>query len=130
MVYFARIIFANFAFQEKRKKIVGVSNKEGVVQGGSELTDEMACLPSYYMCVRFKMFSSLYKYFKKEAKGEEEPSKDGLPDPEGELSGKVPSSSILSANKEVMAVLNASKPRKCLRGSYDSFTPEEKAIIA
>ena len=35
----------------------------------------------------------------------------------------------MSANKEVRAVLNASKPRKCLRGSYDSFTPEEKAII-
>ena len=101
MVYFARIIFANFAFQEKTQKIVGVSNKEGVVQGGSELTYETPRLPSYYMRVRFKMSSSLYKYFKREAKGEEEPSKDGLPDPKGELSGKVPLSSILSANKEV-----------------------------
>ena len=84
-------------------------------------------LPSYYTCIKFKMSTSLHKYFKREAKGEEEPS---LPDPEGELSGKVPSSSILSANKEVRAVLNASKPRKRLRGSYDSFTPEEKAKIA
>ena len=74
------------------------------------------------------MSTSLYKYFKREAKGEE-PSNDGLPYPKGELSGKVPSSSILSANK-VRAVLNASKPRKRLRGSYDSFTPEEKAKIA
>ena len=76
------------------------------------------------------MSTSLYKYFKREGKGEEEPSNDGLPDPKGELSGKVPSRSILSANKEVRAVLNASKPRKRLRGSYDSFTPEEKAKIA
>ena len=44
--------------KKKRKKFVGVSNKEGVVQGGSELTYETPCLPSYYMRVRFKMSSS------------------------------------------------------------------------
>ena len=98
-----------------------------MAQGGSEY--ETPRLPSYYTCIKFKMSTSLYKYFKREAKGEE-PSNDGLPYPKGELSGKVPSSSILSANKEVRAVLNASKPRKRLRGSYDSFNPEEKAKIA
>ena len=41
------------------QKFVSVSNKEGVAQGGSELTYGTPCLPSYYMCVRFKMSSSL-----------------------------------------------------------------------
>ena len=47
-------------FKKKTQKFVGVSNKEGVVQGGSELTYETPRLPSYYMRVRFKMSSSHY----------------------------------------------------------------------
>ena len=82
-------------------------------------------LPSYYTCIKFKMSTSLYKYFKREKNRVMMAFQ--IP---RELSGKVPLSSILSANKEVRAVLNASKPRKHLRGSYDSFTPEEKAKIA
>ena len=64
---------------------------------------------------------SLLKYFKREGKGE-----DGLPNHERELSSKVSSSSILSANNEVKTVLDASK-RGHPRGPYDSFTPEERA---
>jgi hypothetical protein len=51
-----------------------------------------------------------------------------LPDPDGQLSSKVPSSSIISANNEVKMALSTSAKHK--RGTYDRFTPEEKAIIA
>ena len=40
--------------------------------------------------------ATLFKYFKKH---------DDLPDPKGPLSSKVPSGSILSANKDVKTVL-------------------------
>ncbi len=66
---------------------------------------------------------SLLKYFKKERKEDVH----NLPDPQGSLSSKVPSSSISSANEEVRAVLKS--PAIRAKG-YDRFTPEEKATIA
>ena len=50
---------------------------------------------------------------------------------------KIPSSTIISANQEVETVLSkfeadsaGEPPRKQSGGSYDRFTPEEKATIA
>lgn len=60
-----------------------------------------------------------------------------LPDPEGPLSLKVPTSTIISANNEADSVLQLTtmsgppdESRKRTRGLYDKFSPEEKAIIA
>ena len=54
-----------------------------------------------------------------------------LPDPEGPLSIRIPSSSIEVANKEVKLILNevhAGNGKKC--GPYKSYTASEKARIA
>ena len=56
-----------------------------------------------------------------------------LPDPDGPLSSRVPSSAISSANKEVKCVLKDKEPdasRSKKRGQYASYTEEEKAKIA
>ena len=64
---------------------------------------------------------ALLKYFQRVS--------DALPSPDGPLSVSVPSSSISATNKMVKrAIEPATTARK--RGSYDSFTPEEKARIA
>ena len=76
--------------------------------------------------------ATLYNYFKREQPKEEEDEQKeirrakNLPDPEGQLSLSVPASLIASANDEVMIVSNT----KRTRGSYDRFSPEEKATIA
>ena len=63
---------------------------------------------------------ALLKYFKKESV---------LPNPEGPLSDRLPSSSIAFANKEVKPLLEAkSKSKK--RAQYDSYSAEEKAKVA
>ena len=67
--------------------------------------------------------SGILKYFKKEESTQ-------LPDPEGPLSIKIPSSSIVSANKHVEPLLRATTEESCKRGQYDSFSEEEKAKIA
>ena len=60
---------------------------------------------------------ALFRYFKREK---------SLPDPQGPLSGKVPSTSIEEANKEVKAVSD-----KCgkERAPYMVATPEQKAKV-
>ena len=67
---------------------------------------------------------SLLKYFQ---------TKSSLPKPDGPLSKAVPSSSIVAANKEVKEVLEKPEEKDTLtpskRGTYESFTPEEKARI-
>ena len=68
---------------------------------------------------------SLYKFFKKT-----DPSRGFLPDPEGELSTKVPKSMVSSANEEVRTALEHSGEKKRSRGTYDKYTPQEKASIA
>ena len=72
--------------------------------------------------------ATLFSYFERRNDSNETP----LPDPEGPLSLKVPASTIISANKEVETVLKLStgESRKRTRGSYDRFSPEEKAIFA
>ena len=80
--------------------------------------------------------ASLFSYF--ERKDSKEKSHEKLlPDPEGPLSKKVPTSTIISANIEVKSALKltttsglSAECRKRTRGSYDRFRPEEKAIIA
>ena len=57
--------------------------------------------------------SSLYKYFNKIDRDCQRNSP--LPDPDGQLSSKVPSSSIISANNEVKMALTATRKR----GMYD-----------
>ncbi len=57
---------------------------------------------------------SLLKYFKKERKED----KHNLPDPQGSLSSKVPSSSISSANEELKSPAIRSK-------GYNRFIPED-----
>ena len=62
----------------------------------------------------------LYHFFKQVDRVDDRSSADKvLPDPEGQISLKVPSSSIVSANK---AAMNASLKR----GSNDRFTPEKR----
>ena len=60
----------------------------------------------------------LLKYFQRVS--------DALPTPDGPLSVSVPSLSISAANKMVKRAIEPARKR----GSYDSFTPEEKARIA
>ena len=65
----------------------------------------------------------LYHFFKQVDRVDDRSSADKvLPDPEGQISLKVPSSSIVSANK---AAMNASLKR----GSNDRFTPEKKTTV-
>ena len=67
---------------------------------------------------------ALLKYFQRVS--------DTLPSPDGPLSVSVPSSSISAANKKVKRVIEqaTSSSTAHKRGSYDNFTPEEKARIA
>ena len=78
----------------------------------------------------------LFKYFKKinDAVVDSEvdsqtQSSSPLPDPDGQLSSKIPSSSIISTNDEVNPLMNSGHATH-ERGTYDRFTLEEKAIIA
>ena len=71
--------------------------------------------------------ASLFKYFKKTDPAPTSQATSPLPDPDGSLSSKVPSSAITSANNEVATARSTQKRE---RGSYDRFTPEEKAVIA
>ncbi len=64
------------------------------------------------------------------------PAVSVLPKPDGPLSRIVPASSIAAANKEVKGVLDLpkasgaeEKQTTSKRGTYDHFTPEEKARI-
>ena len=67
---------------------------------------------------------ALYKYFKKQ--------EGPLPNPEGPLSSKIPSSSIRAANQEVKPLLvpdqAVGKTQK--RGQYKKYTAQEKAKVA
>ena len=66
---------------------------------------------------------ALLKYFKKSS---------SLPNPNGPLSQRMPSSSIASANKEVQDVLD--RADEChsgsKRGQYARYMDEEKAKVA
>ena len=68
--------------------------------------------------------SMILKYFKPIVKS-------ALPSPEGPLSRDVPSSSIEAANKSVIAVVESEEGAiKQKRGSYEKYSPKEKATIA
>ena len=71
---------------------------------------------------------SLYKFFKKTDPNRQELG--FLPDPEGELSTKVPKSIVSSANEEVKTALEHNGGKKRTRGTYDKYTPQEKDSIA
>ena len=62
---------------------------------------------------------ALYHYFKRHPD-------EKLPDPQGPLSIKMPSSSIASANGEVRGVASQ---EPASRGAYSKFTSEQKAVI-
>jgi hypothetical protein len=67
---------------------------------------------------------ALLTYFKK---------KSVLPNPEGPLSKCMPPTAIVSANKEVKSIIVNEEEGACSsksRGSYLSYTDEEKARIA
>jgi hypothetical protein len=53
-----------------------------------------------------------------------------LPDPEGPLSIRVPSSAIKTANQEVVTVIQEEGSRKKKRGPYKNYTAKEKAKVA
>ena len=75
---------------------------------------------------------SLFKYFKKindDVVDSQTQSSSPLPDPDGPLSSKIPSCSIISANDEVKPLMSSGRATH-ERGTYDRFTLEEKAIIA
>ena len=86
----------------------------------------------YPKCQVNMAIPSLNKFFKKvevlDHDRERNFSGKALPDSEGQLSSKVPLSFIMSANNAVMNAPGTTKKR--IRGAYDRFTPEEKAIIA
>ena len=65
---------------------------------------------------------ALYRYFKQQSN-----INDKLPDPQGALSMKVPSTSIVSANEEVRHVVSKGPAQK--RGSYTKFTAEQRGEI-
>ena len=73
---------------------------------------------------RIKM-SGILKYFKLTTKSETKPVDDYLPDPEGTLSNKLPSSAIASANSAVRSVMETSSSR----GPYLHLTPAQKCQI-
>ena len=65
---------------------------------------------------------ALFRYFKKE--------KGNSPNPHGPLAQSVPSTSIAAANSEVGTVIDTmSSHNSKKRGSYDKYTPEQKAMI-
>ena len=69
--------------------------------------------------------ATLFNYFKLK--------EDSLPNAEGLLSLRVPGSVISSANAEVEAVMektSGDETKKRTRGTYDRFTPQERAVIA
>ena len=57
------------------------------------------------------------------------PSNSSLPKTEGRLATVMPSSSIAAANREVKKVLDEPADLTTKRGTYEHFTPEEKALI-
>ena len=67
---------------------------------------------------------ALYKYFKKT-------SASVLPNPDGPLSSRIPSSAIVKANEEVEPLLteSTSKQKGGKRGQYLVYTEEEKFKI-
>ena len=68
--------------------------------------------------------STILKYFKPTVKS-------ALLSPEGPLSRDLPSSSIEAANKSVIAVVESEEGAiKQKRGSYEKYSPKEKATIA
>jgi transposase-like protein len=67
---------------------------------------------------------ALFKYLKKTA------TDCPLPDPEGPLSIRVPSSAIKTANQEVVTVIQEEGSRKKKRGPYKNYTAKEKAKVA
>ena len=68
---------------------------------------------------------SLHKYLKPASK-----PVSVLPSPEGPLSHDVPSSSIAAANKRVAEVIDSKVTgTKKLRGSYEKYSPVEKATV-
>ena len=69
---------------------------------------------------------ALFKYFKKSPTDQA----SHLPDPEGALSSRVPSSAIRAANKEVMTVVQEESRKKQKHGLYKNYTAEEKAKVA
>ena len=66
---------------------------------------------------------SLYHYFR---------SDSPLPSPNGPLSREVPAGAISEANKEVTKVLKNSEGKDGVksRGTYQKYTPKDKATIA
>ena len=68
--------------------------------------------------------SGILKYF--HCANNSRKDNDGLPDPDGELSKKIPSSSITLANSMVNEVLE--KPRG-KRGTYLALTPAQKYAV-
>ena len=65
---------------------------------------------------------ALFRYFKKE--------KGNFPDPHGSLAQSVLSTSIAAANSEVHAVIDTmSTHNSKKRGSFEKYTPEQKAMI-
>ena len=67
----------------------------------------------------------LYKYFHPQ-----EQNNCLLPKPDGPLSAVMPSSSILTANKEVKTILDCSNDCKKKRGNYEHFSITDKGKIA
>ena len=107
-----------------RECFVGVAHMEGGRGEARNTWQEFfgACVLKVLSIDR-PLNMSLFKYFQ---------TKSSLPKPDGPLSTVVPSSSIVAANKEVKQVLDKPEGKDTLTskcGTYDSFTPEEKARI-
>lgn len=77
---------------------------------------------------------SLYRYFKPSTASSKvkDDSLTVLPSPEGPLSKVVPSSTIVAANKKVTEAMAGDTRSRggSSRGTYEKYTPTEKAKIA
>ena len=118
MIYFTGISFRKFHDLSKLAKLK--------IHEHLYSLEKWACHVKGMVELAHPTMATLFKYFKKH---------DDSPDPKGPLSSKVPSSSILAANKDVKTVLqdnvaSVKTTKKHTQGSYDRFTLEEKAIIA
>ena len=67
---------------------------------------------------------SILQYYKRVSR----PTGSTLPNPDGPLSGSIPSRAIAAANLEVRHTIEASKTQK-KRGAYHTYTPQQRTTI-
>ena len=85
--------------------------------------------PKYFLFLYLDMALLRYLKLKREVKQRDDISKDCLPDANGPLAVKMPSSSITVANSSVAKVLEKQQKQAEPRGEYRIYTAKERAEI-